>query len=75
VASPAAKVAGSAMLAGNFTPMFPIDLLKKDFEYLLRTSLQVSSPTPLVEAVDKVLNKAVLEGLSQSNITGLASLY
>jgi 3-hydroxyisobutyrate dehydrogenase len=75
VASPAAKVAGSAMLAGNFTPMFPIDLVKKDFQYLLQTSLQVKSPIPLVEAVDKVLNEAVLEGLSQRNITGLASLY
>ncbi|MFX8565876.1 NAD-binding protein, partial [Acinetobacter baumannii] len=30
VCSPAAKLAAGAMLAGNFAPMFPIELVEKD---------------------------------------------
>jgi 3-hydroxyisobutyrate dehydrogenase len=75
VASPAAKIAGNAMLAHNFAPMFPIELVKKDFEYILQTSHDVNSSMPLVEVVHKILIKAVEEGLSESNITSLGSLY
>jgi 3-hydroxyisobutyrate dehydrogenase len=75
VASPAAKVAGSAMLAGNFAPMFPINLVKKDFEYFLQAAEQVQSHTPVIEAVHEVLARAALEGIGESNITGLAKLY
>jgi 3-hydroxyisobutyrate dehydrogenase len=75
VASPAAKVAGNAMLARNFVPMFPIELVKKDFEYILQTSHAVNSNTPLIEVVHKILIKAVEKGLSESNITSLGSLY
>jgi 3-hydroxyisobutyrate dehydrogenase len=75
VASPAAKVAGSAMLAGNFAPMFPIILVKKDFEYFLQTAAQVQSRTPVIDAVSEVLAKATQEGIGESNITGLAKLY
>jgi 3-hydroxyisobutyrate dehydrogenase len=75
VASPAAKVAGSAMLLGNFAPMFPIDLVKKDFEYFLQTAERVQSSTPVIDAVHKVLANATQEGIGESNITGLAKLY
>jgi 3-hydroxyisobutyrate dehydrogenase len=75
VASPAAKAAGSAILAQNFAPMFPIDLVKKDFEYFLQTSQQAHSSTPLIETVHKVLLKATQDGLGDRNITGLGSLY
>jgi 3-hydroxyisobutyrate dehydrogenase len=75
VASPAAKVAGSAMLAGNFAPMFPINLVKKDFEYFLQTAEQVQCRTPVIEAVHEVLARATQEGIGESNITGLAKLY
>ncbi len=75
VASPAAKLAGGAMLAGQFAPMFPLELVEKDFAYALQTGLQASSSLPVVAAVHGVLAGAVRSGLSQSNITGLASLY
>jgi 3-hydroxyisobutyrate dehydrogenase len=75
VASPAAKVAGSAMLSGNFAPMFPIELAKKDFEYFLQTAEQVQSRTPVIDAVHEVLARASKEGIGESNITGLAKLY
>jgi 3-hydroxyisobutyrate dehydrogenase len=75
VASPAIKFAGSAMLARNFTPMFPIELVKKDFEYLLQTSNETKSETPVLKAVDQVLADAIERELGQSNITSLGSLY
>jgi 3-hydroxyisobutyrate dehydrogenase len=75
VASPAAKVAGGAMLAGNFAPMFPIDLVKKDFEYFLQTGKQVNSHTPVIDAVHKVLVRGTQEGMGVSHITRLIGLY
>jgi 3-hydroxyisobutyrate dehydrogenase len=75
VASPAVKVAGGAMLAGNFAPMFPIELVEKDLDYVLQASRQVNSFMPLVQAVHHVLIEAAKNGLSESNITSLASLY
>jgi 3-hydroxyisobutyrate dehydrogenase len=75
VASPATKVAGGAMLAGNFAPMFPIDLVKKDFEYFMQAAEQVQSRTPVVDAVHEVLTRATQERIGESNITGLAKLY
>jgi 3-hydroxyisobutyrate dehydrogenase len=75
VASPAVKAAGSAMLAQNFAPMFPIELVKKDFEYFLQTAKRAQSTTPLMEVVHTVLSTATQQGLGQSNITGLGALY
>jgi 3-hydroxyisobutyrate dehydrogenase len=75
VASPAAKLAGGAMLARNFVPMFPIELVEKDFSYVLQTSRQVTSPLPLINAAHNVLVEAARQGLGTSNITSLASLY
>jgi 3-hydroxyisobutyrate dehydrogenase len=75
VASPAAKAAGSAMIAQNFAPMFPIELVKKDFEYLLQTSQQVHSNTPLAQSVHQILTKAEQEGMGANNITAVGALY
>jgi 3-hydroxyisobutyrate dehydrogenase len=75
VASPAIKLAGGAMLARNFAPMFPIELVEKDFAYVLQASRQVDSEVPVVEAVHGVLANALKKELGGSNITSLASLY
>jgi 3-hydroxyisobutyrate dehydrogenase len=75
VASPAAKVAGSAMLAGNFAPMFPLNLVEKDFAYVLQMASQVNSSVPLAKAVHQVLTGAIEKDLGELNITGLATIY
>jgi 3-hydroxyisobutyrate dehydrogenase len=75
VTSPAAKLAGAAMLAGNFAPMFPVELVEKDFGYASAAAQAVNAQIPVVDAVHAVLQRAVQQGLAQQNLTALAKLY
>jgi 3-hydroxyisobutyrate dehydrogenase len=70
-ASPAVKGAAAAMLAGNFAPAFPIDLVAKDFGLALGTGAVL----PVTGAVAKVYHAAVAEGLAGDNITGIVQRY
>ncbi len=71
VLSGAANAAGDAMLAGAFSPLFPIDLVAKDFGY----ARQLSSKTPMIDAGSAVFDAAVAEGLGPDNITGIIQRY
>lgn len=71
VVSPAAKLASSAMLAGNFAPMFPIDLVAKDFGYVTA----VGANTPLSASTEAIYKQAITEGHGDKNITGIAARY
>jgi 3-hydroxyisobutyrate dehydrogenase len=75
VTSPAAKIAGQAMLAGNFTPMFPVELVEKDFSYALESASSSQSKLPVVHSTHAVMKTALAEGLAQDNLTALAKLY
>lgn len=75
VASPAAKAAAAAMLAGNFAPQFPIALAAKDFGYFADLSNRSGSATPLAAAARGVLQMAIDRGGAADNITGLMRLY
>jgi 3-hydroxyisobutyrate dehydrogenase len=75
VASPAAKIAGQAMLAGNFTPMFPLELVEKDFSYALESASCSQSKLPVVRSTHAVMKTALSEGLAQDNLTVLIKLY
>jgi 3-hydroxyisobutyrate dehydrogenase len=70
VVSGAAKAAGMAMLAGNFAPAFPIDLVQKDLAMAV-----ASSDLPLTEAVAARFDAAAKAGLADRNITAVAQLY
>jgi 3-hydroxyisobutyrate dehydrogenase len=71
VASPAVKAAAAAMLAGNFAPAFPIDLVAKDFGLILGTSANL----PVSSAAAQVFQAAVAEGMAGDNITGVVQRY
>jgi 3-hydroxyisobutyrate dehydrogenase len=71
VMSPAAKMAAGAMLAGNFAPMFPIDLVAKDFGYVTAAGAN----TPLSTATEAIYKQAIAEGHGNKNITGIAARY
>jgi 3-hydroxyisobutyrate dehydrogenase len=75
VASPAAKLAGAAMLTGNFAPLFPIELADKDFSYVAQMAGAANAQVPLVQCVQQVLQRAMKADLANSNITAMASLY
>ena len=71
VCSPAAAGAGGAMLAGQWAPAFPIDLVAKDFTYVA----QSGTVMPVAEQVAEVYAQAVAEGFGADNITGIIQRY
>jgi 3-hydroxyisobutyrate dehydrogenase len=75
VASPAVKGAAAAMLAGNFAPAFPIDLVEKDFALTLQTAAQSSAALPVTTAVHRAFADAKAEGHAGDNITGIVQRY
>jgi 3-hydroxyisobutyrate dehydrogenase len=75
VLSPAAKVAAGAMLAGNFAPMFPIELVAKDFRYALATADVANADVPLTRATHAIYMDAGERGDGALNITGVARRY
>jgi 3-hydroxyisobutyrate dehydrogenase-like beta-hydroxyacid dehydrogenase len=73
--SPAAKIAAEAMVKRSFAPLFPIELVAKDFSYAALTADKSEVDLPMVKAGLKVFERAVAEGLGQDNISGVAQLY
>ncbi len=75
VCSPAAKLAAQAMVARQFAPLFPIDLVAKDMSYAIKTAQDNNVILPLVETTKKVCAEAIKQGYGDDNITGLVQLY
>ncbi len=75
VSSPAAKMAASAMVARQFTPLFPIELVTKDIGYAVQTAKTKNISLPLVEACEQIFATAIKEGYGDDNITGVVQLY
>jgi 3-hydroxyisobutyrate dehydrogenase len=70
VMSPAAKVAAASMLGRNFAPLFPIDLVAKDFGLALGLS-----DGPITKAAGAVFERARDEGMGGENLTAVFKLY
>jgi 3-hydroxyisobutyrate dehydrogenase len=75
VLSTAAKNAAGAMIARNFAPMFPVELVEKDFAYAMKSASNASAQSPVIASVHEVLKDAVSRGLKDMNLTALATLY
>jgi 3-hydroxyisobutyrate dehydrogenase len=62
------------MLAENFTPQFPIELIEKDFGYTVQAA---GSPNaaPMVAAARSVFQQAMKHGYGKSNMTAVVQLY
>jgi 3-hydroxyisobutyrate dehydrogenase len=75
VINPAAKNAANLMLQGNHAPMFPINLVEKDFRYILETAENVDAPTPVSTAIRQIYEDAIALGFGGDNITGVARLF
>jgi 3-hydroxyisobutyrate dehydrogenase len=72
VISPAAKGALALMQAKSDAPLFPIDLVEKDFSYVLGQS---GEGLPVTAAAHQRFAKAKTDGLGALNITAIARLY
>ncbi|MDD9909217.1 MAG: NAD(P)-dependent oxidoreductase [Ahrensia sp.] len=75
VCSLAAKLSAGAMLAGQWMPAFPIDLVAKDFGLAKSSAETVGAQMPLTEATGETYQKAAGAGYAKDNITGIVQLY
>jgi 3-hydroxyisobutyrate dehydrogenase len=72
VTSPAAKGALALMQAKADAPLFPIDLVEKDFAYTLD---QAPAQLPMTKAGHQCFARAKAAGLAALNISAIARLY
>lgn len=75
VASPAMKGAMSSMIGNAFAPMFPVDLVAKDFGLIADAATAASSAIPLASAARAVFDNALAHNLGEHNLTAVAKLY
>ena len=75
VLSPVAKAAAAAMVARAYPPLFPIDLVEKDFGCITATAERAGTAVPLSQAARAVFAQAKAAGYGGDNITGVAQLY
>ncbi|MBE9003998.1 NAD(P)-dependent oxidoreductase [Fortiea sp. LEGE XX443] len=75
VISPSTKGAGNLMLKRNHAPMFPIDLVEKDFRYMTQTAQMVAASTPASTAIHEIYVQAIAQGYGSDNITGVSQLF
>ena len=75
VISPAAAGAASLMLARNFAPQAPVDLIVKDLGYALQSARLASAALPVTAAVAERFQEASVAGHGQENLVAVAKLY
>lgn len=74
VTSPALKGIGMLMVAGNHAPLFPIDLVEKDFGYV-QSFVEDAGVAPIVTAsARRAYQKAIGKGFAADNISGVIQL-
>ncbi|KAM3098247.1 NAD(P)-dependent oxidoreductase [Phormidesmis sp. 146-12] len=75
VLSLAAKGAGSLMVSQNHVPLFPINLVEKDFRYVTQTAQSLEATIPTAAAVRDIYRTAIAQGHGSENITGVVQLF
>lgn len=75
VVSPAASGAATLMLARNFAPQFPVDLVTKDLHYARRSAEHAHAAMPLTAAVAQQFRTAQPAGHGGENIVAVARLF
>ncbi len=75
VMSPAARTAAGAMLTGAFAPLFPIELVDKDFGCVVEAAPLGDAAMPMAAAARRVMSAAIARGLGNDNLTAIVRLY
>lgn len=73
VSSPALQAAAGSMIAGNFTPMFPVELMEKDLAYAL-VAAGDGARLPLVQVAKARFEATKNQGFGRDHITRVAAL-
>ncbi|MFZ4831763.1 NAD(P)-dependent oxidoreductase [Rouxiella sp. Mn2063] len=72
--APIATYLSSTMLNGNFAPLFPVELIEKDFAYTLSAAGSTGA-APTVAAAHDVFRQALERNLGQENMTSVVKLF
>lgn len=72
--SPVAARVSGLMLAGDFTPQFPVELIEKDFGYTLQ-EVGSDATAPTIAASRGVFRTAMEQGLGDENMTSVVKLF
>jgi 3-hydroxyisobutyrate dehydrogenase len=67
-----AKGASALMLAGKHDPMFPVELVAKDFGYAIGDA---PAQMPIAATAKTVFDEAAKAGLADANLTAVSTLY
>lgn len=69
--SPAMQMAGKLISAGNYVPLFPIDLVEKDFSYARELATQSGLSLGVLVATQALYAHAKAQGFAADNIVGV----
>ncbi|MEM1180329.1 MAG: NAD(P)-dependent oxidoreductase [Acidobacteriota bacterium] len=61
--------------AGSYAPLFPVDLVAKDLDYVVTTGTRVDAPTPLSRATLECFKSIGGQGYGHENISAVARLF
>jgi 3-hydroxyisobutyrate dehydrogenase-like beta-hydroxyacid dehydrogenase len=75
VLSPAAKGAGLSMVSRTFAPMFPVELVEKDFGYAVAAARSLGVSAPVTTSARAVYATALEKGFASEHITSVFRLY
>ncbi len=74
ITSPAMKRIGGLIADKNFSPNFPIELVAKDFRYVLKNAQDVNANAPISQAT-KDLYEAASEEFGDDDIAGISQIF
>lgn len=78
VTSLVAKGAGTAIVNQQYAPMFPVQLVEKDFRYacqMVEGGEKSEKRMPATTAVQQIYQEAIAQGYGSENITAIAKLF
>jgi 3-hydroxyisobutyrate dehydrogenase-like beta-hydroxyacid dehydrogenase len=75
ITSPAVKWVAGLMAARAFEPLFPIDLVEKDFGYIVAAAERAGAEVPTAAAVRAVYARARDAGHGADNISGVIQVF
>ena len=75
VCSQSARDTSKAMLQGDFSPRFPIELVAKDVDLIRETAERCGAAVPIAEATQRVYASGIARGIGGDNISGVVQLY
>ncbi|MEO1296033.1 MAG: NAD(P)-dependent oxidoreductase [Cyanobacteria bacterium J06636_16] len=75
IMSPAARGAAGLMMQNNHSPLFPIELVTKDFRYAVQTVPRGEVVMPATAAIREVYQTAIAQGYGSDNMTAVMRLF